>query len=144
MFRITIIALSILMTACASKPAPLPARSLDPTSITGTLWHWEETTAAGEKTASPAPERYTLLLLPDGRANARFDCNRGGGSFRISEPGRISFGTFATTMMACPAGSLDRRFAQDLGKASGYYVEKDRLYLELPAEGGTMRFRHAN
>ena len=144
MFRITAIALSLMLSACASKPAPLPARSQDPTAITGPLWQWEETLAAGEKIASPAPERYTLQLLPDGRAHARFDCNRGGGNFRISEPGRISFGAMATTMMACPPGSLDRRFAKDLGQAAGYYVEQNRLYLELPADGGTMRFRHAN
>ena len=80
--------------------------------ITGTTWQWEETQTPVEKITSPAPDRYTLLLLPDGRANSRFDCNRGGGSYRIVEPGRISFGTMATTMMACPPGSLDRRFAR--------------------------------
>ncbi|HNI50183.1 MAG TPA: META domain-containing protein [Accumulibacter sp.] len=109
--------------------------------ITGTTWQWEETQTPVEKITSPAPDRYTLLLLPDGRANSRFDCNRGGGSYRIVEPGRISFGTMATTMMACPPGSLDRRFAKDLGQAGGYFVEGGKLYLELPADSGTMRFR---
>ncbi|HNJ75133.1 MAG TPA: META domain-containing protein [Azospira sp.] len=134
-------ALLTLVTACASKPGPLPARSKDPTMITGTTWQWEETQTPVEKITSPAPDRYTLLLLPDGRANSRFDCNRGGGSYRIVEPGRISFGTMATTMMACPPGSLDRRFAKDLGQAGGYFVEGGKLYLELPADSGTMRFR---
>jgi len=134
-------ALLTLVTACASKPGPLPARSKDPTMITGTTWQWEETQTPGEKITSPAPDRYTLLLLPDGRANSRFDCNRGGGSYRIVEPGRISFGTMATTMMACPPGSLDRRFAKDLGQAGSYFVEGGKLYLELPADSGTMRFR---
>lgn len=109
--------------------------------ITGTTWQWEETQTPVEKITSPAPDRYTLLLLPDGRANSRFDCNRGGGSYRIVEPGRISFGTMATTMMACPPGSLDRRFAKDLGQAGSYFVEGGKLYLELPADSGTMRFR---
>ena len=99
-------ALLTLVTACASKPGPLPARSKDPTMITGTTWQWEETQTPVEKITSPAPDRYTLLLLPDGRANSRFDCNRGGGSYRIVEPGRISFGTMATTMMACPPGRV--------------------------------------
>lgn len=134
-------ALLTLVTACASKPGPLPARSKDPTMITGTTWQWEETQTPVEKITSPAPDRYTLLLLPDGRANSRFDCNRGGGSYRIVEPGRISFGTMATTMMACPPGSLDRRFAKDLGQAGSYFVEGGKLYLELPADNGTMRFR---
>ncbi|MFO1346236.1 MAG: META domain-containing protein [Rhodocyclaceae bacterium] len=134
-------ALLTLVTACASKPGPLPARSKDPTMITGTTWQWEETQTPVEKITSPAPDRYTLLLLPDGRANSRFDCNRGGGSYRIVEPGRISFGTMATTMMACPPGSLDRRFAKDLGQAGSYFVEGGKLYLELPADSGTMRFR---
>ena len=137
-------ALLTRVVASASKPEPLPARSKDPTAVAGTTWQWEETQTPLEKITAPAPERYTLLLLPDGRANARFDCNRGGGSYRISEPGRISFGTMATTMMACPAGSLDRRFARDLGQASSYFVEGGKLHLELPANGGTMRFRRAD
>lgn len=140
-FTLLLPALLTLVTACASKPGPLPARSKDPTMITGTTWQWEETQTPVEKITSPAPDRYTLLLLPDGRANSRFDCNRGGGSYRIVEPGRISFGTMATTMMACPPGSLDRRFAKDLGQAGGYFVEGGKLYLELPADSGTMRFR---
>lgn len=140
-FTLLLPALLTLVTACASKPGPLPARSKDPTMITGTTWQWEETQTPVEKITSPAPDRYTLLLLPDGRANSRFDCNRGGGSYRIVEPGRISFGTMATTMMACPPGSLDRRFAKDLGQAGSYFVEGGKLYLELPADSGTMRFR---
>ncbi len=140
-FTLLLPALLTLVTACASKPGPLPARSKDPTMITGTTWQWEETQTPVEKITSPAPDRYTLLLLPDGRANSRFDCNRGGGSYRIVEPGRISFGAMATTMMACPPGSLDRRFAKDLGQAGSYFVEGGKLYLELPADGGTMRFR---
>ena len=68
---------------------------------------------------------------------------RGGGSFRISEPGRIAFGPLATTMMACPPGSQAHRFGKDLGQVGSFFVENGMLYLELPVDSGTMRFRAA-
>jgi hypothetical protein len=36
------------------------------------------------KLRAPAPDRYTLPLLADGRLTARFDCNRGLGAYRIA------------------------------------------------------------
>jgi hypothetical protein len=43
--------------------------------------------------------------------------------------------------MACPPGSLDARFLRDLQRASGFFVEEGRLFIELPADSGTLQFR---
>ena len=45
--------------------------------------------------------------------------------------------------MACPEDSLDGPFTRDLQRAVSFFVEKGNLYLELPADSGTMRFQAA-
>ena len=141
------IAVIMLCAAGCSSTADVGSaadgRQRTPEAITGKLWQWEETVTPVEKIVSPSPGNYTLQLQADGRASVRFDCNRGGGSFRISEPGRIAFGPLATTMMACPPGSQAHRFGKDLGQVGSFFVENGMLYLELPVDSGTMRFRAA-
>lgn len=80
------------------------------------------------------------MLTADGRAQIRFDCNRGGGEFKIS-PGKLSFGPLLSTRMACPPGSLDSAFMQDLQRVVSFFVEKGTLFLEMPYESGAMKFR---
>ena len=86
------------------------------------------------------PERYTILLKADGKVQIRFDCNLGGGDYQISE-GRLSFGPLMSTRMACPPDTLDAPFMRDLQRVASFFVEKGNLYLEMPYDSGTMRFR---
>jgi len=44
------------------------------------------------------------------------------------------------TMAACPEGSLSDDFVQYLGFAAIYFFEEGDLYIDLMADGGTMRF----
>lgn len=139
-------AIALTVTGCGSTPnsgSAAESRQRTPEAITGKLWQWEETVTPTEKIVSAAPGNYTLQLQADGRAQVRYDCNRGGGSYRIGEPGRIAFGPLASTMMACPPGSQAHRFGKDLGQVISFFVEDGRLYLELPVDSGTMRFRAA-
>ena len=71
---------------------------------------------------------------------ARFDCNRGGGEFRIS-PDKLSFGPLISTRMACPEDRLDGTFMRDLQRVTSFFVQDGFLYLELPYGSGTMTFR---
>ena len=83
-----------------------------------------------------------MLLMADGKAQVRFDCNRGGGSYHISE-GQLSFGPMMSTRMACPPDSLDVPFMRDLQRVASFFVQEGALYLELPNDSGTMQFRQA-
>jgi heat shock protein HslJ len=132
-----------LLAACTSTPGPAPQRLHNPDAVVGKLWQWEETVTPVERIKATAPERYTLQLQADGRVAVRFDCNRGGGSYKI-ETGRLSFGSMMNTLMACPPDSQDHRFAKDLGQITSFFVEDGKLYLEMPVDSGTMRFRPAN
>lgn len=142
---LAILSAAIAITAgCASTSSGASPRLHTAEAITGKLWQWEETVTPIARVRSAAPQHYTLQLQADGRAAVRFDCNRGNGSYKISKPGHISFGPMATTMMACLPDSQDRDYAKDLGRASTFFVEGGQLYLELPADSGTMRFSAAD
>jgi heat shock protein HslJ len=107
-------------------------------AATGKVWHWADG-YAGRDSQSPAPDRYTLELAPNGRLLVRADCNRGTGAYRIGA-GTLAIGPLATTRMACPPGSLDARYLGDLQRAAGFFVEGGQLFIELPVDSGTMRF----
>jgi heat shock protein HslJ len=108
----------------------------------GKTWQWEATVTPVEKLSVPNPENYTIRLTEAGKVEARFDCNRGGGSYEISTA-KLTFGPLMSTRMACPPGTLDALFMRDLGRVSSFFVDDGKLYLELPLHSGTMRFRQA-
>ena len=144
MIRIFSIALlGMVVFGCAAGDlADRMGRSTDPQSVLNRTWQWESTIAPVEKILVPNPERYTILLEAEGKAQVRFDCNRGGGEFKIS-PGRLTFGPLLSTRMACPPDSLDGPFMRDLQRVTSFFIENGNLFLELSLDSGTMRFRPA-
>lgn len=139
---ILLMLVGIAAAACATSPSDEAGRSVDPQKILSRTWQWESTITPVEKIAVPNPERYTILLKADGKAQIRFDCNRGGGDYKISE-GKLSFGPLMSTRIACPPDTLDAPFLRDLQRAASFFIEKGNLYLELPFDSGTMKFRPA-
>ena len=139
---LALLSVALLLASCANTGSNI-AQDRNPDAVIGKVWQWEATVTPVEQLTVSAPERYTLQLQADGRALIRFDCNRGGGSYQI-EIGRLSFGPTMSTRMACPPESLDHRYAQDLARISSFFVEGSKLYLELPADSGSMRFRSGN
>jgi heat shock protein HslJ len=117
-------------------------RSTDPQSVSNKTWQWVSTITPVEKVTVTDPERYTIMLTEDGKLQARFDCNRGGGEYEISE-GKLSFGPLMSTRMACPEDSLDGPFMRDLQRVASFFLQDGLLYLELPYDSGTMKFRPA-
>jgi heat shock protein HslJ len=130
-----------LIVGCTAHGQGSPAvRSTDPRAVVGQTWQWEATVTPVERITVPHPERYTILLLDDGRMQARFDCNHGGGTYEITA-GKLSFGPLLSTRMACPPDSLDGPYMRDLQRVVSFFLQDGHLYLELPADSGTMRFR---
>ena len=144
MLRILSAALVVCFVAgCTTEePRGKAARTNDPQSVLNRTWQWEATVTPVEKTTIPDPERYTIRLTDEGKMEALFDCNRGGGTYEISS-GKLTFGPMLSTRMACPPDSLDGPFMRDLQRVVSFFVLEGNLYLELPADSGTMRFRPA-
>ncbi len=109
------------------------------TSPVGFVWKWEGTQTPVERITPDDPTKYTLEFLPDTSVVAQIDCNRGHGKFQWDGQS-IAIGPLATTRMACPPGSLDGKFLQQLEAARHMFFRGDTLYMDLFADSGTMRF----
>lgn len=131
-----------IVAACSSTAPVTKGRSTDPQMVLNKTWQWVSTQTPVERITASEPERYTILLSDNDRLQAQFDCNKGGGNFQIA-PGKLSFGPLLATRMACPQDSLDYRFMQDLQRVKIFFLQDGELYLELPMDSGTMRFRAA-
>ena len=105
------------------------------------LWRWEGQIAI-DKLVIDQPERYTLEIQPGGKAQVRADCNRGSASYK--QDGRnLSFKLGPLTRAACPPGSLADRFLKSLESVVSQRTKGENLFLELPADGGTLKFVRA-
>jgi heat shock protein HslJ len=140
------ITVGIESRGCVDKTASIvgaqaepAAHDTDPDSVVGKTWQWEASITPVEKVTVPNPERYTILLTKDGKLQARFDCNRGGGDYRMSE-GRLSFGPMLSTRMACPQDSLAGSFMSDLAKVNSFFIQDGKLFLKLEGDNGVMHF----
>ena len=133
--------IGMIIVSCAAGPlSGENTHRRDPQSVLNKTWQWESTITPVEKITVPAPERYTIRLSDDGRLRAQFDCNRGGGDYKISA-GKLSFGPLISTRMACPPDSLYNQFMKDLQRVGSFFLQDGNLYLELPYDSGTMKFR---
>lgn len=141
---------SIGLTACGAERSTEAAGSAgesardatETPALVGTRWQWIGTISPTERVEVADPARYTLIFLPDGRVDAQFDCNGGGGGYELAD-NRLSFGPMMATRMACSPGSQDTVFMRQLGEISSYFIADGELYLEMSSDSGTMRFAPA-
>jgi heat shock protein HslJ len=116
-------------------PAPPQERFL-----TDTIWEWVSLADPQGLTSVNDPSRYTILFNVDGTANIQADCNSVGATYTTDES-NISITLGPTTTAACEPDSLDQQFLAGLSNAAIYFFEADDLFMDLQADGGTMRFR---
>lgn len=104
-------------------------------------WQWVRMTTPVEQIDIDQPDDYTIHFGSDGRVAMKADCNRGTGRYSVSSDRRITFQAIALTRMMCPKGSLSNRFVKEVGRAKSYFIKDEELFLELPVDSGTLRFR---
>ena len=114
------------------------APEIEPT-LTDNPWQWLSLTTPVETTTVSDPSLYTIQFNTDGSAAIRADCNTATASYTTNE-NAISISLGATTLVACPDGSLDALYLNTMTNVTTYFFEAGDLYLEMPADGGTMRF----
>jgi heat shock protein HslJ len=133
-------------TPAAPQPAvaaPSPGPTALPSEVLDVTWEWESLVTPVETVKPDRPELYTLRFERSDRVTVRADCNRGGGSYTVSADRRIMLGAMALTRAACPPGSLSDRFVREIGRVSSYFVRDGALFLEMPVDSGTLRFRRS-
>lgn len=143
MIKVLLLVLAALVAGCTAAARSTPvARDKDPGAVMGKTWQWESTVAPADKVAPRNPEQYTISFGQNGRLQARFDCNSGGGGYKIAA-GKLSFGQLMSTRMACAPDSQEGPFMRALGLVESFFVEDGQLFLGLKGNSGTMRFRPA-
>lgn len=115
------------------------AQALD-ASLIGIPWMWVYTMDPVIGT-QPVVEymNYVILFNEDGTADIKADCNNVLANYTV-DGSSISIELGPTTMVACEGDSLDSDFLAQLSSAALYRIEGGQLYLDLMADGGTMRF----
>jgi heat shock protein HslJ len=127
---------------CARVPSDVaaPDSALSP-DVVDVTWQWVRLTTPVEQLDVDAPDKYTVRFGSDGKVALKADCNRGMGSYSVSPDRRLALKPVALSRAMCPPGSLSDRFAKEVGRATSYFVKDGDLFLELPVDSGTLRFR---
>jgi heat shock protein HslJ len=102
-------------------------------------WQWVSFTSPVEEVQIETPESYLLTFIEDGSLEVVADCNNAAGSY-TSDGSSLTIEMGPMTMAACPEGSLSDDFVKYLGFVAIYFFEDGDLFIDLMADGGTMRF----
>lgn len=142
----TQVAPQVLPTAPAEVPTEAPTEVPMPPAdmgmLTGTTWQWVETQTPVEVITATDPARYQIVFNEDGSAAITNDCNAVVAQYTF-DGSAISIIPGPTTLVACPEDSQSDVFLQQLSAAAIAFFEGDDLYIDLMADGGTMRFQPA-
>ncbi len=126
--------------AAPAAPAPTAAPSNE---ITDIVWQWTSVSnkTTGETTTVTTPEKYTITFRKDGTLSGKADCNNFTGTYSQDSGFSIKLG--ASTMAACPEGSMDQQYLQLLSSiAAGGPDGQGNLALETA--GGEQRMLFKN
>ncbi|UCG11912.1 MAG: META domain-containing protein [Deltaproteobacteria bacterium] len=140
---ITLRKTALIVSSCLLMVAvyvSLDAAKRDSTEIIGVDWKWQQSLYNNDtKAVPPDPANYTLKLQADGSVSVKADCNRAGGTYKLTGGG-LSIEITHSTMAACPPDSLEGKFIKDLNAAAIYFIEGGNLYIDLQYHSGTMKF----
>jgi para-nitrobenzyl esterase len=122
----------------AARP---PLASVPSSGLAGTSWQLVKFQGSDDRTLTPDDRaKYTIEFAADGRVFARLDCNRGVGTWKSTDSGKIEFGPLALTRAQCPAGSLHDQIVKQWCNISFYVVKDGHLFLALTADGAIYEF----
>ena len=107
--------------------------------LTGAVWQWENIVTPMESFENPSPEKYTIRFSEDDTVHIKADCNMASGSYTADETG-FAIEVGPATLAECGSESLSSEFIQALGAAAIPFFQDGKLYMDLFADSGTLRF----
>jgi heat shock protein HslJ len=110
-----------------------------PGSLSANPWQWVSFVSPVEEVQIADPANYVVTFNQDGTLEIKADCNNAGGSY-TTDGSSLKIEVGPMTMAACPPESRGDDFVKYLGFAAIYFFEGSDLYIDLMADGGTMRF----
>lgn len=105
--------------------------------LAGRGWQWTHFRDA--KQDFDVTGAYTITFNADGTVAVVADCNQANGTYRIDDTA-LTISILATTLAACPAGSLGGSFVEYLNQTGTFAFSDTTLNIILMADGGTMTF----
>jgi heat shock protein HslJ len=141
------LAAGLLLLCCSCAPAGKPVPSGEaviapaPAGLVGPVWQWAQTLYNNDTKAVPTrSESYTVQFSADGTVNLRADCNRKRGRYVVKDQ-QLAIEITHSTMAACPDGSLEDRFVNDLTSGAVWFMKDGDLYIDIKYGTGTMRLK---
>lgn len=111
----------------------------------GTAWQLVEIQSMDDSQGTKRPDdgsKYTITFGKDGRIAARFDCNRGMGSWKNeianATGGSLEIGPLAVTKAFCPPPSLGETIERQLGYVRSFIMRDGKMHMSLMADGGIL------
>ena len=108
--------------------------------------------AALERANVPVDEVHEVIMgnvvsagigqNPARQAAIKADCNDVAATYTV-DGSSIDIVAEPSTLAACPEDSLDQQYLANLSNAAIFFFEESDLFLDLMADGGTMRFTAA-
>ncbi len=122
--------------ALAQGPTERVTRAIE---LTTNPWLWTSFTDPTQQFNIANPEDYTIAFNADGTVNVKADCNPAAGTYAADDSGSLTIALGPMTLAACPPESRSDEFVQKLGFVRGFFFENGFLYLDLLADGGTLK-----
>ena len=120
---------------------PPPPIDTSKSGLNGTSWRLVKFQSMDDTVQTPDDRaKYTIELQDGGKLVARFDCNRGVGTWKSSGESQIEFGPLALTRAMCPPGSLHDSIVKRWPFIRSYVMMDGHLFLALMADGGIYEF----
>ncbi|MGZ8095906.1 MAG: META domain-containing protein [Methylosarcina sp.] len=88
------------------------------------------------------PDKYTLILLPNGTYRGKADCNRMQGQCSLDGP-RIKIVPGAATLAECEQGSRYSEYLKNLTAAVNFVMRGNKLVLNLAMGEESLIFGNA-
>jgi len=106
---------------------------------------WMLTELMGEKidTARLPKPAFIHFEASTGKVSGNTSCNNFFGPYELLEGNRIKLGDIASTMMACPEGTIEGKFFEMLSQADNYIVSDSTLSLNKARMNPLARFKQA-
>jgi heat shock protein HslJ/LysM repeat protein len=102
-------------------------------------WQWVSLQTPVEIIEIGESERYHLTFQEDGLLEIVADCNNAHATYH-ADSSSMSIVVGVMTLAACPPDSRSDEFLNHLDYAAKYFIADGDLYIDLFADGGTMRF----
>lgn len=122
------------------EPVVEEAETSNVDMLTANTWQWVSFTDPVQQFDVDQPENYTITFNPDDTVNIKADCKEPGGTYAADESGTLTISVDPVIMMICSEESRSDEFIANLGFAAGYFFQDDTLYIDMMADGGTLKF----